>query len=281
MSSFKFFSSIVLLTVVFVCDAMAADTLPSRITLERGWDSADGKNYFVDADIDLAGPRLFLGYGESDSQSGSTILNTSTKQVEFSSHPLNDAVAAIGYSEWGQDGEINIKTYRLDLVLNTDNWSYTLAPQTRKIELHTLAAMRPILDIDSDGMNLAMSFYGADPFYLGISYSVHDYSRDVSSLATHPILSLIFSAASLEHAYGFEKERLAGNLGLAFGWGSLGVDGTRSVSEVDNSVSTSIAASIRYKINRHWSINFRGGKSDNSFSIEETRFGSVRLGYQF
>lgn len=270
-----------LFALASVPSVFAAATLPSQLDLERGWDSADGRSYFVDADINLAGPRLFVGYGESDSQSGSTILNTSTTQLELSSNPLNDTAVAIGYSEWGQEGEINIKTYRLDLILNTDNWSFTLAPQTRRIELHTLVAMQPVLDIDSNGLNLALSFYGAAPFYLGVSYSVHDYSRDVSAFATYPILSLLFSPASLEYAYGFEKERLTGNMGVLLDWGSIGIDGTRSVSEVDNSVSTSVAASVRVNLGEHWIVTVRGGKSDNSFSSEKTTFGAVRLGYQF
>ena len=93
--------------------------------------------------------------------------------------------------------------------------------------------MRPVIDIDGGGINIGINFYGADPLYMGVMYSAHDYSRDVSALASYPILALLFSPASLQHAYGFEKQRLAGNIGVLFDWGSVGVDGTRSVSAVD------------------------------------------------
>lgn len=279
----------VALTVVFLFTIIPysfsiADTQPSQpsqVNLIRGWDSADGSDYFVDADINLAGPRLSLGYGESDAVSGATVLNTTTKLIGIISNPLKDSSAGISYSEWGQDGEINIKTYRLDLVFNTDNWSFTLAPQTRVIELHTLAAKRPVIDIDSDGINLAINYYGAGPLYIGIGYSKHDYSRDVSVLDSYPILALLFSPASLQHAYGFEKERHSGNMGLLFDWGSIGIDGLRSISEVDNSVSTSISASVQYSVNKHWNLNMQSGQSDNSFSTVKTTFTSVGVGYRF
>jgi len=274
-----FFTIILLPTYVFT--NVNAETLPSQLNLERGWDSADGSDYFVDADIDLSGPRLFIGYGESDSQLGSTVLNTTTTQVELSSNPFNDTAMAIGYSEWGQDGEIDIKTYRLDFIFNTDNWGFRLAPQTREIELYTLAAMRPKINLDSDGINVGINYYAAEPFYIGAVYSAHNYSRNLSTLSTDPRLALIFSPATMEYAFGFEKERIAGNMGLAFSWGSAGIDGSRSVSEIDNSISTSIAVSIRYKLNKHWSIKARGGQSDNSFSTAKISFGSVSVGYQF
>lgn len=258
----------------------AADTLPTQINLEKGWDSEQGRDYFIDADINLGGPRLSIGYGESDSQYEATVLDTTTRQFSFSSNPLSDISTSMGYSEWGQEGEINIRSYRLDFVFNTGNWSLSVGPQTRDIEVHTLLMFIPVIDMDSNGTNLGISYYGAR-WNIGLNYSEHDYSRNVAILATDPRLGLIFSPVTMEHAYGFEKNRISTDFGYLLNWGSMGMDYLHSVSAVDDSVSTATAIYMRYKIDNNWNISLRGGQSDNSFSMQKTTFATLGLGYQF
>jgi len=271
-----------LLVVSAVLTIAQADTSASRLSLEQGWDSADGRDYFAQADIDLVGPRLYLGYGETDATSGATVLDTVTRQIGISSDPRQDMGAGLSYSDWGQDGEINILTWRVDFTYNTENWRFTLAPQRRRIELYTLLVIRrPVIDMDSDGLNLAVDFYGADPFYMGVSYSTHDYSRNISAFADDPRLALLFSPASLEYVYGFEKRRLSGTMGIGFDWGSVGIDAYRSESGVDDSISTVVALSLSYDFNLHWGMDVRAGRSDNSFSTETTTFASLAAGYRF
>ena len=258
----------------------AEDTLSTQINLETGSDSEDGSVYFIDADIDLDGPRLSIGYGGSDVHYNSSVLSTTAKEISFGSNPLNDTSTSIGYSEWGQEGEINIRTYRFDVVFNKGNWSLSIGTENRDIEFHTLLIARPIINLDSNGANLGISYYG-ERWYLGLNYSTKNYSRDVSIFANDPRLVFIFSPITMEHAFGFEDSRISADIYYSLNWGNIGIDHSRSISAVDDSVSISNAVAMSFDMDKNWSLNLRSGQSENSLYANKTTFYTIGFGYQF
>ena len=184
----------------------SAEIFSNRISVEKGGDSAQADYYFIDAGFDFDDLSLSFGYGESDDQYETTILDTKTKQISISSDPLSDNSVSLSYSDWGQDGEINIRTMAIGFVTNAGNWSFSLSPKRREIELRTFLALRPVINLNSSGVNAGISYYGKG-WSVGINHINNSYSRDVSIFASDPRLILIFSSATLDHASGFEKSK--------------------------------------------------------------------------
>ena len=271
---------IILCVLGSITSVKSVEILSNRISVEKGGDSSQASYYFIDAGFDFDDSSLSFGYGESDDRYETTVLDTKTKQISISSDPLNDSSVSLSYSDWGQEGEINISTIAIGFVRNLGDWSFSLSPKSRKIELRTLFAFRPVINLDSSGVDLGVVYYGKG-WSMGLDYSKNNYSRDVSILATDPRLVLIFSPATLDHASGVEKNRTSADITYLLKWGSIGADHSRSISAVDDSVSTSTALSIHYKVNRSWSVRLRGGQTDNSFSTQTTNFSSLSLNNQF
>ena len=76
-------------------------------------------------------------------------------------------------------------------------------------------------------------------------------------------------------------QRISADFAYSLSWGTLGLDHTRSISAVDDSVSISSAASMHYQSDSNRSIRLRIGQSDNAFSTEKTMFATLGLGYRF
>ena len=259
----------------------SADSSITNLYLETGLSSPNNHDYYTAIQANINNLDLELGYGENHNQYDLINLDTTSVQLTVGKNLHENFHLAAGYSSWGQAGEINIDTFRFEIITNTLDWSFVASPQTRHIKLHTLLVSQPIVTARSSGLSLGASYYRLAPWTFYLNYNRHTYSRDLSALSSDPRLTLVFSPSAFSHAYGFEESRVSGSLSYDTYWGTIDLQLARSISAVDSSVLRSIALNINYVTSEHWMIILRAGFSKNKLTNSQATFGSVGLNYIF
>jgi len=314
----QFFRS-VLCCYLLLSTVQAGAENTSFFSVTGGGDDNGGSDYSVSLDLAVGGIQLGGMYAKNESEidleinnpalTSPIILNhtlrTYTREVSIGSDPSQELSVTWRYSWWGLSNKLEITTHRLELIYNTDDWRINLIPQRRSIDLHckihpiyyvsaTLQALfpnlpqycadNPVLDIVSDDITIGLSYYGADPWFMRVDYTWYNYDRNIAALpSAPPIFTLFFHLAfppfAVQQTYALEDEHISLELGYAFDTTRIGIHGSRGVSVVDDSVSTSVSLYLNWQMDKHWTMDIEGGVSEHSLSSGEVYFGSVGLTY--
>lgn len=261
-------------------------TAPSYLGVEWGTDEDGGSSLSADTDLTLPGnARLMLAASETRTPGDISDVTTRSWLVGFGSDPLAVFSAAVEVEHWGDEGAFVSDTWRLNLGLNGEYWSFHLRPQqsTHTLYVESSCTVCPSrVEVNGTAVAVDAAYYSDGPWSFNMGYMKHDYDRDVSVLAQHPrLMQLMFSPATLNLANGFQDYQVSLGLSYAESWGVLGYDWLKSVSKVDGAVTTMNSVSYSTSLSEQWRLRLHAGRQQNEDTGSSLVFGGAGLTYNW
>ena len=268
-----------------MCWIMALGLVPvavadtnSSIRYEQASYDDNGDSYYLDMDLVLGSKNhLILGYGKNTSQTGSETLGSDSFYVGFLTDPYADLSTGVTYTSLTEENNFDLDSIRLDLVVNTDDWEFSLSPELRNIDFYTTT--NATISTLSPALGVTASYYGIEHIFISLGRTVYSYDKDMGMSSSHHTTSGMghFSVSTFNQAYGIDAYRNRFTAGYNFGAGNMGIRHTRIVAEVDSIVTTINSIFVSYKFTDAWRTELSTGTVDDNF--DETRFVSAALGY--
>lgn len=275
MKKFIFINMCWMMAISFVPVAVA-DTA-SSIRYEQASYDDNGDSYYLDIDLGLESKNhLILGYGKNTSQIGSETLGSDSFYIGFLTDPYADFSTGVTYTSLSEDNSFDLDSIRLDLVVNTDDWEFSLSPELRNIDFYTTTSTT--VSTLSPALGVTASYYGIEHIFISLGHTVYSYDKDVSTSSGGMSSGMgNFSVSTLDQAYGLDAYRNRFTTGYNYGAGNIGIRHTRIVAEVDSVVTTINSVFVSYKFNEAWRTELSTGTVEDDF--DDTRFVSAALGY--
>jgi hypothetical protein len=263
---------------VLICGvpAVFADTT-SNIRYEQGWDDNDGDSRYLDIDLGLQDKnRIVAGYGKSTSLSGVDLLDSNSYYIGYITDPHADMSTGVTYTSITEQNNFNLDSIRLDLLFNTDDWAFTLAPELRNVEFYTSSTST--VTTLSPALGVMASYYGIDRVAIAVGHTAYSYDKNISSSSMHTsFIMRNLSTSTYDQAYGLDDYRNMLAARYNYGAGNIGVRHTRSVSFVDATATTVNTVYISYRFNETWRTELSAGTVDDG--VTDSRFTSLALAY--
>lgn|GEM_PF-5221043 len=275
---------------------VAAGPLSSSLGVSLSAGDDGRRDLWLDADLALPGDaRLTLGTGRSQTDDGDTAYDTRSWLVGLSSDPLADISHGAEYAYWGNEDTLTSRTFRLLLVINRPAWSLGLRPQYRDLGLVTSQRCRLSLrcpdkvHVHSPGLALDAGYYLGEWGFTA-AYAVHDYDRDVSTLAGETlqanallrrVVTYYFATPTLDMATSFEDHRFGLGVQRYLGDALLALDASRSVSSVDGAVTRVLSASLSADLAAHWALSLSAGRLQSDAVDLATLFAAAGLRWRW
>ncbi|MBI3187009.1 MAG: hypothetical protein HYZ31_03930 [Gammaproteobacteria bacterium] len=255
-----------------------ADT-SSSIRYEQASYDNDGDSYYLDIDLGLDSKNhLEFGYSKNTSQVNTEKSESDSFYVGYYTDPAADLSTGVAYTSVTEENYFDLDSIRLDFVVNTDNWAFTLSPELRSIDFYTTS--NTTINTLSPALGVMASYYGFENVFISLGRTMYSYEKDVSTSSHHHTSGMgIFSVSTLDQAYGLDDYRNRFVAGYDFGSGNLGVRHTRIVAAVDSAVTTINSVFFGYKFSDAWRTELSTGRVEDDF--EDTRFVSAALGYHW
>ncbi len=267
---------------------------PASISVDLGWDSESGRNYYSGLDLPVYDLRFLLSGGKN------TSLNSVTDEEESSTSYaigfFSDSRGKLGlgleYRSWKFEEFVEINALRGTVELNYPAVSLSFTPQFRNIAfndtLDTGVGPRDIeVRIDSTGYNANLTVYLPGDVWVSGLYASHIYNDEIGlgrsffDFIQTDASQIRLSPGVLNQTYGLEKNRTGFNAGMDFATIGLSVRWSESLSAVDKEKTTTTDGSIYWYLDKHWRLGLNGGIQGNSINSDQISFGSISLKYRF
>jgi len=267
---------------------------PASISLDLGWDSGPGKNYYSSLDLPVYDLRFLLSGGKN------IILNSVTDEEETSTSYaiglFSDARDKLGlgveYRSWKFEKFVEINALRGTIELNYPAVSLSFTPQFRNIAyndtLDTGMGPRDIeVRIDSAGYNASLTVYLPGDVWVSGLYASHIYNDEIGlgrsffDIIRRDAFQARLAPSVLNQTYGLEKNRTGINAGIDFSVIGLSVSWSESLSAIDKETTTTTDGTIYWYLDKHWRLGFNGGIQGNSINSDQISFGNISLKYRF
>jgi hypothetical protein len=269
-----------------------ASELPSVVSFEGGGDANGSHDSYLDLDYGFeSGPRLLfsLASNRSDSQNNSATraIITKTSLIGFRTDPLEMVGAGADLEHWGEESTLTTDTLRAVLDINLESLSLSFRPEWRSLTFTTdcialiIANCKPEVKVDSTGMAIDASYYTDGPWAFSLGYAKHDYDRKIEALGQYPVFELIFSAATLDLATGFEDYRNSVGVSYIYHDSLWSFTYLKSVSKVSGAASFVNVLRFSTKINESWRLRLRAGSQANEDKSERVGFAGAGLAYSW
>jgi hypothetical protein len=254
----------------------SADTV-SSIRYEQGSYNDGGDSYYLDIDLGFESQNhLVFGYGKNTSQIESESLASDSFYIGLYTDPYADLSTAVTYTYLEEDYSYDLDSIRIDFIVNTDNWGFSLSPELRSINFYTTT--NTTINTLSPALGLTASYYGFDRVYISLGRTVYFYEENVGASSGQTTSGIgNFSVSTLDQAYGLDDYRNRFAAGYNYGAGNIGLRHTRIAAKVDAVVTTINSIYISYKFNDAWLTELSSGIVEDDF--DETRFVTAALGY--
>lgn len=272
-------------------------SLPASLSVDLGWDSESGQNYYSSLDLPVYDQRLLLSGGKNTSLNSETDEQESSTSyaIGFFSDPRDKLGLGVEYRSWKFEESVEINALRGTIEVNYPAVVFSVTPQFRNIAfndtLQTIAGPREVeVHIDSTGYNANLTIYMPGDVWLSGSYASHIYNDEIFLLGqsrsffdiVQQETSLVrLSPGVLNNTYGLEKNRTGFNFGLDFATTGLLIGWSESLSAVDGETTTTTDGGIYWYPEKHWRLGLNGGVQDNSSNSDQISFGSISLKYRF
>lgn len=226
-------ASLVLL-LLLSATAFASEGLPSRVTVDFGFDEDGAQSRLLGMDYALT-PKLRLALSASEYENSD--YNSKLHYIAFASDPLAPLQLALGYERWDSEGEFRINTLDLLIGFNTEQWSFSINPIRRDIAINLINPRRSIKEVTftASGLTVSLSYFMVNGFQIGLSYSEYEYSENVARLdpQRRPSIIRFISPIALSQAQGLDDHNYYLDLGYPFEWLFLNMTIGQSQSAVD------------------------------------------------
>jgi len=271
--------------------------LPATISLDTGWDSEGGKNYFASVNLPVFEKRLLMSGGKSSS------VNPETDEEETStSYAIgiySDAREKLGlgveYQSWKFEDIITINTLQGTIALNYPAVIFSLTPVYRNIAIsgtfRTVFGPREFdVHIDSYGYRSGLIINLPAGTWLSGTYASHSYDDEIFFVGTsYSFFDLIerenfllrLSPGVQENTYGLEKLRYGGSAGIDLDNTGVSIGWSESTSAVDGEKTATTSASLYWLPEKNWMLRLSGGVQDNTSNSDTVSFGTISLKYSF
>lgn len=256
----------------------------STLTVETGWDSEAGSDYYIEADLSSeTGPQLLLAADSSVSATSTSETTTNSYLMGLYNNPAKALEFGVDYEYWGNSDELVTNTVRATLGWHRDNLSIRLRPQYRNITLYTrqLAMMNRRLSVDtsSTGLGIQFRYYRMSPLILSVGHLRNHYDANLSGLATGLLPRYIFSPTTLDLAYGFERDRSYVDISVDFKYAKPGVEWWQSRSAVDNSEVTVYTAYASKRLSKSWKMRLEAGRETSGNTTDDIAIAGLGFSY--
>jgi hypothetical protein len=253
----------------------------SSFSIELGSDNNDGDERYLDLALGLSGGRqLLISQGQSTTTDSTGELTNDSWSIGMSTDPAADFGLAVYYSYWGDKDAMEIDTLSLDLSINSNDWGFIISPQTRDIRLD--GGTQRDATFSSQGIGLAVDYYGVKNFYFSAAYLVNTYPSNLSALASSSMFSRRnFSSTTLDRATGLEDNRTTLGMGYSFASATVGIQRSDSVSAVDDSTATTDTIYLSWNLDKQWRLKLSTGTSSTEGNPDDTRFTNMAVTYRW
>ena len=172
------------------------------LSLQTVYDSGDSRDIFIDLSVALNNKTsFFLGSGNTKADESSfgaaDDLDLDYWNIGISHKFTNTFTMALNVNTSGQDRDINTRDIDTKMTWSGKNWTFSLQPQFRKLELLFIPFLAPsrIIDINSSGVGTSLGYLGMENWEFFISFDKYKYDRDVRTLNIPFIINRISSKA--------------------------------------------------------------------------------------
>jgi hypothetical protein len=269
-SALNFSLLIVLLCAQLVSQPAVADDLsisppyiPNLINLEYGGDSDEGRDFFLFTSLSFApGHRLSLSYGNRDETVRDTLeaLDTSTYAAGYAYHSFRKYRLGIDIEHWGDEDKVTTDTGSVFLALDLHDFTFTLSPQYRQIEIFTDTTCSG--SIDNTALAVDVKYYPNKFLGFSAAYVTFDYSKERDALLgcaeSEDIPFLVGRLKSVA-----DDNQLL--LGVNFFWNTetYALDWVRVESAIDGDTTYIMTAYIATDWFDEWTLGLTVGTQDN------------------
>jgi len=210
------------------------------ISVQTVYDSSNTRDAFLDLSVGLnQHTTIFAGIGNSNASESTTGANDELDLDYWNAginYQFNNSFTiGLNIGESGQDNDINTRNIDIDLIWDSNNWSFRLTPQFRELDLLFTPFLAParIIDITSKGIGTTVTYKGIDKWEMGVSFDAYDYDRDVRTLSLAFVIQRISSKALTvasglsDYGFNIEISRLysESDISASYGQNKSAIDG--------------------------------------------------------
>lgn len=258
-------------------------TQPNSVQLSLGSDSEEGRNSSVDADLRLPNDYRFLvGGGSHRSDLDGEELKTQSFRLGLASDPANEYQGTLVFEDWGVKEELSYRKWSAALARWGETWNTQGTAAYRQIHLITDHPSIQGFDVEVHSPAMALSVQGAFGSHWSVRLSGEKnwYNVDVSVLQNSRI-SQFFSPETLTLSSSFVDRVGSLEVGYQFSRWYLGVEGTTSVSAIDDTRSRTGTLLVSWEVNRSFALQVQAGRSTfpDSTTAQAVTFGQLGLSF--
>ncbi len=213
--------------------------------------------------------QLYMGGGESVIKDSSGEITTTSYNIGLNGIGDEQFDYDLGYAYWGNTDELTTETFHISLSLYTQDWKFTIRPETQQIVLYTKDSRNQV-DIDGSGFYNSIEYFGFDMVEFLYAHSSYHYDKNLTLLNTR-LAELFLSNASLMLSGSFLEKKDQAE--IAFNLSSspwlpkrITLAYTQSLIAVDKSHSETLAMRLRFDLSNNVELQLEGGEIRPEFS---------------
>jgi len=265
------------------------DVLPDLIALDVSGDARGGRDAYLDLDVGMVGGARFMAtlgssrFDSTKSDNTKRVVVTRTRIIGIRSNPLNTVGAGLEFENWGEEGSLIVRSWRVLLDVNTEHWFAAVRRQRREYTLYFRSGCRlcpATVTGRSASMTLELGYYSDGPWAVNLGYTRHDYDFNVRRV-TSELQRESFSAATRDLASGFEDTRRSITVSYATEQSLWSVTQIKSISKVDGAETQFITLRASFSLDAHWRLNARLGRQRLAGSNQGVTFIGSGVAYSW
>lgn len=282
-----------LLILVFSLNAFAQEftnddqKLESSISGFLNGDSYEGRGGGFDLDLALDNKHrlLFGASGNRSEKNQSKEDRVRDVYIGLGSSPLKRHYMNLTFEFSGIRNQFETRSINPTFNLRSENRRATLyfTPGFRRTKIFTdpLFTTRENYTVSNPYLTLGLSFIGPRKWTLKVEGSRNWYNADLDALKDYES-SYIFSPTTLSMTDSFQKSRITLGIGHIFRYFQMSIEGTRSVSEVDDIISRTLALKSTFFVQDNLDAGFVVGGTKTSEQVNgdsKNRFLELNMAY--
>jgi hypothetical protein len=259
-----FFSQSVLQQVFADDLSITEPYVPSLINVEYGIDSDDGRELFLFASLAFAPEhRMSLSYDNRDERVSGTLeaLDTNTYAAGYAFHSHKKFRIGVDFEHWGDENKITTDTLSVFLALDLYDFTVTVSPQYRQIEIFT-GETNCSGSIDNNAVALDVKYFPNRYLAFSAGYVTYDYSKDRDTLLSCADSEDIPLLVGRLKSVADDNQTLLG-VNFFVNTETFALDWARVESAIDGDISyilTAYAATDRLD---DWTLGLTAGTQEN------------------